>query len=57
MARAKFQIMKNALEIMTGPLAEEIGKYQAEKEVIYLRIYLCPIILEKKHGNKKTSVW
>ena len=55
-AKSIFQIMKDALEIMTGPLAEEIGKYQAEKEVIYLRIYFCPIILEKKHGNKKRSV-
>lgn len=30
-ARSIFQAMKDALEIMTGPLAEEIGKYQEEK--------------------------
>lgn len=35
-AKFLFQIMKDALEIMTGPLAEEIGKYQAEKDVIEL---------------------
>jgi signal transduction histidine kinase len=29
-ATSVFQIMKDALEIMTGPLAEEIGKYQDE---------------------------
>ncbi len=28
--------MKDALEIMTGPLAEELGKYQAEKDAIEL---------------------
>ena len=35
-AKSIFQIMKDALEIMTGPLAEEIGKYQAEKDIIAL---------------------
>ena len=35
-ARSVFQAMKDALEIMTGPLAEEIGKYQAEKDALEL---------------------
>ncbi len=35
-AKSVFQIMKDALEIMTGPLAEEIGKYQDEKDAIKL---------------------
>ena len=35
-ADSLLRIMKDALEIMTGPLAEEIGKYQAEKDAIEL---------------------
>ncbi len=35
-AKSVFQIMKDALEIMTGPLSEEIGKYQDEKDAIEL---------------------
>ena len=35
-AKTVFQIMKDALEIMTGPLAEEIGKYQTEKGAVEL---------------------
>ena len=35
-AKSVFQIMKEALEIMTGPLAEEIGKYQAEQDAAEL---------------------
>ena len=35
-AKSVFQIMKDALEIMTGPLAEEIGKYQVETEALEL---------------------
>ena len=35
-AKSIFRVMKDALEIMTGPLAEEIGKYQAERDVIDL---------------------
>jgi signal transduction histidine kinase len=35
-AKSIFQIMKDALEIMTGPLADEIGKYQAEKDILEL---------------------
>jgi signal transduction histidine kinase len=31
-AKSLFQIMKDALEIMTGPLSEDIGKYQTEKD-------------------------
>ena len=31
-AKSVFQIMKDALEITTGPLADEIGKYQTEKD-------------------------
>ncbi|MGD1972801.1 MAG: HAMP domain-containing sensor histidine kinase [Desulfobacterales bacterium] len=31
-AKSLFQIMKDALEITTGPLAEEIGKYQTAKD-------------------------
>ena len=31
-AKSLFQIMKDALEITTGPLADEIGKYQTEKD-------------------------
>ncbi len=35
-AKSVFQTMKDALEIMTGSLAEKIGKYQAEKDAIEL---------------------
>ena len=35
-ATSVFQIMKDALEIMTGPLADEIGKFQDEKDAIEL---------------------
>ena len=35
-AKTVFQIMKDALEIMTGPIAEEIGKYQTEKDASQL---------------------
>ncbi len=35
-AKSLFQVMKDALEIMTGPLAEEIGKYHAEKDALEL---------------------
>jgi signal transduction histidine kinase len=31
-----YQAMKDALEIMTGPLAEELGKYAAEKDALEL---------------------
>ena len=31
-AKSLFQIMKDALEITTGPIADEIGKYQTEKD-------------------------
>jgi signal transduction histidine kinase len=31
-----YQALKDALEIMTGPLADEIGKYQAEKDAAKL---------------------
>jgi signal transduction histidine kinase len=31
-AKSLFQIMKDALEITTGPLADEIGKYQSEDD-------------------------
>ncbi|UCD81215.1 MAG: HAMP domain-containing histidine kinase, partial [Desulfobacterales bacterium] len=31
-ATSVYQALKDALEIMTGPLSEEIGKYQAEKD-------------------------
>ena len=31
-AKSLFQTMKDALEITTGPLADEIGKYQTEKD-------------------------
>ena len=35
-AQSVYQAMKDALEIMTGPLSEEIGKYKAEKDAIEL---------------------
>jgi len=35
-AKSVFQAMKDSLEIMTGPLSEEIGKYQAEKDALEL---------------------
>jgi len=31
-----YQAMKDSLEIMTGPLSEEIGKYEAEKDALEL---------------------
>ncbi|MEJ2165437.1 MAG: HAMP domain-containing sensor histidine kinase [Desulfobacterales bacterium] len=35
-ATSLYQALKDALEIMTGPLADEIGKYQAEKDAAEL---------------------
>ena len=35
-AKSVYQAMKDALEIMTGPLSEELGKYQAEKDATEL---------------------
>lgn len=34
--RSTYQAVKDSLEIMTGPLAEELGKYQAEKDAAEL---------------------
>jgi two-component system, OmpR family, sensor kinase len=34
--KSVYQAMKDALEIMTGPLAEELGKYAAEKDALEL---------------------
>ena len=35
-AASVYQALKDALEIMTGPLSDEIGKYQAEKDAAVL---------------------
>ena len=35
-AQSVYQAMKDSLEIMTGPLSEEIGKYQSEKDAAEL---------------------
>ncbi len=35
-ANAVYQALKDSLEIMTGPLSEELGKYQAEKDAVEL---------------------
>ena len=35
-AKSVYQAMKDSLEIMTGPLSDEIGKYQAEKDALEL---------------------
>ena len=35
-AQSVYQAMKDSLEIMTGPLSEEIGKYQSENDAIEL---------------------
>jgi two-component system OmpR family sensor kinase len=35
-AKSVYQAMKDSLEIMTGPLSEEIGKYEAEKDALEL---------------------
>jgi two-component system OmpR family sensor kinase len=35
-AASVYQALKDALEIMTGPLSDEIGKYQAEKDAVEL---------------------
>ena len=35
-AKSVYRAMKDALEIMTGPLSEEIGKYEAEKDALEL---------------------
>jgi signal transduction histidine kinase len=35
-AQAVYQALKDSLEIMTGPLSEELGKYQAEKDAVEL---------------------
>ena len=34
--KSVYQAMKDSLEIMTGPLSEEIGKYEAEKDTLEL---------------------
>ena len=33
-AKSVYLAMKDSLEIMTGPLSEEIGKYQSEKDAL-----------------------
>jgi signal transduction histidine kinase len=35
-ARSVYQALKDSLEIMTGPLSEEVGKYEAEKDAVEL---------------------
>ena len=35
-AQSVYQAMKDSLEIMTGPLSEEIGKYESEKDAVEL---------------------
>jgi signal transduction histidine kinase len=35
-AKSVYQALKDSLEIMTGPLSEELGKYQAEKDAVEL---------------------
>jgi len=35
-AESVYQAIKDSLEIMTGPLSEEIGKYEAEKDALEL---------------------
>ena len=35
-AKSVYQAMKDSLEIMTGPLSEEIGRYQSEKDAVEL---------------------
>jgi len=35
-ATTVYQALKDSLEIMTGPLSEELGKYQAEKDAVEL---------------------
>jgi signal transduction histidine kinase len=35
-AKSVYRAMKDALEIMTGPLSEELGKYEAEKDALEL---------------------
>jgi signal transduction histidine kinase len=35
-AKSVYEAMKEALEIMTGPLSEELGKYQVEEDAIRL---------------------
>ncbi|MBT8368107.1 MAG: HAMP domain-containing histidine kinase [Deltaproteobacteria bacterium] len=35
-ARSVYQALKDSLEIMTGPLSEELGKFQAEKDAVEL---------------------
>jgi len=35
-AKIVYQALKDALEIMTGPLSEELGKYESEKDTIEL---------------------
>jgi len=35
-AKTVYQALKDSLEIMTGPLSDELGKYQAEKDAVEL---------------------
>jgi signal transduction histidine kinase len=35
-AKVVYQALKDSLEIMTGPLSEELGKYEAEKDAVEL---------------------
>ena len=44
-AKSVYQAMKDALEIMTGPLSEELGRYRAEKDAIEFLSQNC-ILLE-----------
>ena len=55
-AQSVYQALKDSLEIMTGPLAEEIGKYQAEKDAVEL-LSQNGIVLDFSDRVKNTEVF
>ena len=55
-AKAVYQALKDSLEIMTGPLSEELGKYQAEKDAIEL-LARNGIVLDFSDRVKNTEIF
>jgi two-component system OmpR family sensor kinase len=54
--KSVYQALKDSLEIMTGPLAEEIGKYQAEKDAAEL-LFQYGIFIEISNRVQNTEIF
>jgi signal transduction histidine kinase len=54
--KSVYQALKDALEIMTGPLSEELGKYEAEEDAVKL-LSQHGIMLSFSPGVQKTEIF